>query len=178
MGSYALILVDVQKKLIPAMRGEIELVNNLQKLVKGFNLFNLPIIVTEQVPDKLGETVNDLRGALNGKHFLINKSEFSCLGNEVFYKKIKTLSLDTKLILCGIETHICVFQTARDLIKKNYKVKIVTDGVSSRKKNDNDTALKVLDNIGAGLTTVEMLLFDILKNANDENFKKLSSIIK
>ncbi len=100
------------------------MVNNLHRLVKGFNIFNLPIIVTKQVPDKLGETVNDLKEALNGKHFLINKSEFSCHGNEVFSKKIKALSLGEKLILCGIETHICGFQTARDLIKKITRLRL------------------------------------------------------
>ena len=100
------------------------------------------------------------------------------MNSKLFNEKLKTINLNSKLILCGIETHICVFQTAKDLIASNYNVEIVTDGISSRKKNDNDTALQIIKDMGAGLTTVEMLLFGIQKNADDDNFKKLSNIIK
>ncbi len=178
MDSHVLILVDAQEKLISAMEDRTKLVNNLEKLVKGFNLYNLPIILTEQVPNKLGKTVNQLMDALKGRHVFFSKSEFSCLDNELFIKNLETINLESKLILCGIETHICIYQTARDFIANNYNVEIVTDGISSRRKNDNDTALKMIKDLGAGLTTVEMLLFDIQKNAKNENFKKLSKIIK
>ena len=100
------------------------------------------------------------------------------MDNESFKEKLNSVKQPSKLILCGIETHICVYQTARDLIASNYNIEIVTDGISSRKKNDNDTALQMIKDMGARLTTVEMLLFEIQKNANNENFKKLSKIIK
>ncbi len=178
MDNYILILVDAQEKLIAAMREKVELINNLKKLIEGFNLYHLPIIVTEQVPNKLGETVKELRDVLDSSHILIGKSEFSCLGNELFNKKLNSIKPRRKIVLCGVETHVCIYQTARDLIKYEYRVEIVTDGISSRHKNDNDTALWTLKDLGANLTTVEMLLFDIQKNADNETFKKLSNIIK
>lgn len=178
MCNYHLIIIDVQEKLIPVMRGNKDLINNLKKLVKGFNLYQLPIIVSEQVPEKLGNTIKDIKSLLNDHYTVIKKSEFSCMNSKLFNEKLKTINLNSKLILCGIETHICVFQTAKDLIASNYNVEIVTDGISSRKKNDNDTALQMIKDMGAGLTTVEMLLFGIQKNADDDNFKKLSNIIK
>ncbi len=178
MSNYCLIIIDVQEKLIPVMGSNSDIIKNLKKLVKGFNLYRLPIIVSEQVPDKLGNTVKDIRSMLNDCSAFIKKSEFSCMDNESFKEKLNSVKQPSKLILCGIETHICVYQTARDLIASNYNIEIVTDGISSRKKNDNDTALQMIKDMGARLTTVEMLLFEIQKNANNENFKKLSKIIK
>ena len=172
-----LVIIDVQEKLIPVIHDKDNLLSNLEILIMGFKIFRLPIIVTEQVPDKLGSTVESIKSLLDDVD-PISKSSFSCAGETEFLKRSESLSLNDGIILAGIETHICVYQTERDLIRRGHHVEVVTNAVGSRDKNNHDIALDRIRNNGGFLTTVEMLLFNLQEKAGGERFKKLAKLIK
>ena len=172
-----LVIIDVQEKLMPHIHNKENLLSNIEILIRGFKIFDLPIIVTEQVPDKLGPTVKSIKDLLDDVN-PISKSSFSCAGEFEFLKRSESLSQNDGIILAGIETHICVYQTERDLIRRGHHVEVVTNAVGSRDKNNHDIALDRIRNNGGFLTTVEMLLFNLQEKAKGERFKKLTKLIK
>ena len=172
-----LVIIDVQEKLMPHIHNKENLLSNIEILIRGFKIFDLPIIVTEQVPDKLGSTVKSIKSLLDDVD-PVSKSSFSCAGETEFLKRSESLSQNDGIILAGIETHICVYQTERDLISRGHHVEVVTNAVGSRDKNNHDIALDRIRNNGGFLTTVEMLLFNLQEKAGGERFKKLAKLIK
>jgi len=176
MNNPCLVVIDVQEKLFPVMNNNVELLKNIKILVKGFQLYNLPILVTEQVPDKLGKTIDPIN-SLFDKLDPIIKSSFSCVNDPNFLIHIDSL-IPSEIILAGIETHVCVYQTAMDLIDQGRHVEIITNAVSSRNLDNHSVALNRMDKYGAFLSTVEMLLFDIQKKAGGERFKELVKLVK
>ena len=172
-----LVIIDVQEKLVPVIHDRENLLSNIKILIKGFKIFDLPIILTEQVPNKLGPTIEPIKSLLNDID-PINKSSFSCAGEIEFLKKSELLSKNDGIILAGIETHVCIYQTERDLIRRGHHVEVVTNAVGSRDKNNHDIALDRIRNNGGLLTTIEMLLFNLQEKAGGERFKKLTKLIK
>tara|TARA_B100000214_G_scaffold373740_1_gene354735 strand:- start:1138 stop:1671 length:534 start_codon:yes stop_codon:yes gene_type:complete len=172
-----LVIIDVQEKLFPAMHGKDDFLKNISLLIKGFKLFNLPIILTEQVPEKLGSTINPVLELL-GDVEPIKKSSFSCASDTGFMIRTNSLTSNDGVVLAGIETHVCVYQTERDLIHRGQHVEVVTDAVTSRNKNNHSIALDRIRNNGGFLTTAEMLLFSLQQSAGDDRFKELARIIK
>lgn len=127
-----LLVIDVQKKIFSAMYEQEKTKQNICRLIEGSKVFKMPIVWTEQYPTGLGPTLSEVATALNGAE-LLEKTTFSCLGDNVVSKKIKSYNRNRTLV-CGIETHVCVYQTVQDLLIKNYDVHVVTDAVMSRHK--------------------------------------------
>ena len=174
--SAALIVIDIQGNLFEAMQGKEKLLANTMKVIKGGKIFNLPIIVTEQIPEKLGQTLPILSQELAGSA-TVSKESFSCWGNSQFKEKIGTFGR-REIIILGIECHVCVYQTAIDLIKHGFDVHVVTDAVSSRTRENSDIGIEAMKNSGAHLTSTEMLLFELLGSANDAKFKEIYKLVK
>jgi len=171
-----LVIVDVQEKLISFMSRESLLVNNLVRLIKSFAALKIPIILTEQYPEKLGNTIKDLATLLNSPT-IISKKSFSCWPEKDFQNLVKSWNRPN-IILAGIETHVCVYQTAMDLIGNSYNVHLVADAVSSRSDLNKEIAVQRMINEGVKLTSTEMSLFELLKIAEGTTFKEVLKIVK
>ena len=172
-----LVVIDVQERLFPVMNEKEAFLKNLQILIKGFKLFGLPILLTEQVPDKLGPTIEPVRSILKDTEPII-KSSFSCAGDPGFLSQTDGLNTRDGIVLAGIETHVCVYQTERDLIRRGQHVEVVTNAVASRDANNHRIALDRIRNNGGFLTTVEMVLFNIQERAGGATFKELVKLVK
>ena len=176
MKTPCLVIIDVQEKLFPVMNERQTLLKNLIILIKGFQLFKLPVIITEQVPEKLGNTIEEIASLFDAVDPIV-KSSFSCLGESKFLEKLEKINAND-IILAGIESHVCVYQTSYDLLQKNKHVEVVADSISSRNINDHNTAIGRMKMDGASLTSVEMLLFFLQKNASGDTFRKLVKLVK
>ena len=172
-----LVVIDVQERLFPVMHDKEAFLKNLRILIKGFKLFDLPILLTEQVPDKLGPTIEPVRSILNDTEPII-KSSFSCAGDPGFLSQTDGLNTHDGIVLAGIETHVCVYQTERDLIRRGQHVEVVTNAVASRDANNHRIALDRIRNNSGFLTTVEMVLFNIQERAGGARFKELVKLVK
>jgi len=172
----ALVLIDVQGKLAQIMYDRDNLFKNLHILVSGMKLLNIPIIWMEQVPDKLGPTIPEIKDVLIDQK-PISKDVFSCVKNKEFNNTINKLN-PKDIILAGIESHICVYQTAMDLLEKNRNVHIVRDAISSRISKNKELGIDRMLLQGAIQTSVEMLLFEIQGEAKGERFKQISKLVK
>lgn len=168
--------VDIQEKLFPHISNNEELEKNLLILLKGLKLHEIPFIINEQYKKGIGETIPSLR-ELTDEYPHFEKTTFSCCGNEDGLEAIKALGRNT-VILAGIETHVCVLQTALDLLEEGFKVVLVTDCVNSRKQSDKDMAIKRLIQAGVIPTTYESLLFELTVNAKHPVFKEISKLVK
>jgi len=169
-------MIDIQGKLLNVMFEKEALLDNAQRLLKGVQLLGVPVILTEQNPKGLGPTQAELVQLLPNTPAL-PKYCFSCSRDPGFAAALTNIKCK-QVLLCGIEAHICVYQTAMELLGKGYEVQIVTDVVSSRTPRNRDMALSRLQAEGAKLTTVEMVLFELLGTAENVNFKEISRIIK
>ena len=171
-----LVVVDVQGKLASLMHGKDEFFLNVRRMIQGAKVLGLPVLWNEQTPEKLGGTVPEVRGELGGlKPFV--KETFSCCGCAAFMRALKDTGR-RQVLLCGMETHICVYLTAADLLGAGYEVHLAADAVSSRTQRNRDLGTQRMKDDGAHLTTVEMSLFEIMKAARGQEFKKLIQIIK
>jgi nicotinamidase-related amidase len=172
----ALVLVDVQERLMSAMHEKDRLLSSLQQLLHGASLLELPILWTEQYPKGLGPTVPELRAILNGRE-PIEKTTFSCFRCKKFVKALDEIS-PKQVLLAGIETHICVYQTAAQMAEEGYDVQVVSDAVSSRTPENRSLGLTRMTELGATLTSVEMALFELLRDADHEHFRDVLEIVK
>jgi nicotinamidase-related amidase len=177
LGETALVVIDFQEKLMRAMHDNESLLQNAVRLVKGAKALNLSIIWTEQNPDGLGSTVPEIASVLD--HVKpITKMSFSCCGEEEFMKRIEAAE-PNQIIIAGIEAHVCVHQTAMDLLQFGYNdVQVVVDAVASRTPENKALALDRCKQMGVRLTGVEMALFELLKVAKGEKFKEILQVIK
>lgn len=171
-----LIVVDIQGKLARMVQESDTLIANCAKLIKGAQVLGLPIVQLEQNPDKLGTTVEELNPLLNNAQ-RIAKFSFGACEDLTFVDAIKSHDVDTWLV-CGIEAHICVYQTARGLAKLGYKVEVVNDCVSSRSMSNKTLALNKLSRHGIELTSLEMCLYELVKNCQANEFKQILELIR
>jgi isochorismate hydrolase len=171
-----LIIIDIQGKLARIVQNSEKLAENVEKLIKGCQILSIPIIWAEQNPKGLGPTIPELQKILLHQK-PIEKYSFNALDNEVFLQKL-TDSGRKQWLICGIEAHICVYQTAMGLLSNNFEVEIVTDCVSSRTAINIETALLKLQNKGASLTNIEMCLYELVKDSRREVFKEILTLIK
>ncbi len=171
-----LVIVDVQEKLWRAIYEKEKLLDNLQRLINGLHVLGVPVIMTEQYPHGLGQTLPEIVALLpNIKP--IAKLSFSCCGDENFRREFK--ALDRKQVLItGIESHVCVYQTAIDLLNSGYTVQAVADCISSRTPENRELGLHRMESAGGKLTGVEMVLFELLRIAGSEQFRAISKIVK
>jgi len=171
-----LVIVDIQEKLLPVMADPEQVVRNSAVLIQIAKALNIPILWCQQVPKALGPTVGELSSLLDGAE-PIDKSTFSCCGDEAFMKRIDALKAQTAII-CGIESHVCVFQTAMDLIKHGLYVHVVADATSSRTNENKTIGINRMAKEGAVITSTEMLLFELLRDAKHPKFRELAKLIK
>ncbi len=170
------VIVDIQGSLAQVMFDKENLFANAVKLIKGLKILNLPIIITEQIPQKLGKTLPQIAAELEGVN-PITKESFSCWGENNFKKKLEGLNR-RQVILIGIECHVCVYQTALDLISNGYTVHLVADAVSSRTPENRQIGIDAMKSAGAKITSTEMVLFELLRTAADPRAKEFFKIVK
>ncbi len=172
-----LILIDVQGKLAQIVHQSDQLIETLATLIQAAELFDIPILWVEQLPDKLGSTTPKLAELLQSKCQVITKSHFSAWQAEQFRDALNS-SGRKQLLITGIETHICVYQTCRDLLEQDFNVHVVVDGVSSRTLENKQLGVEMMTQYGAKLTNCESLLFELQQQAQEERFKQLLKMIK
>jgi nicotinamidase-related amidase len=171
-----LIVVDVQGKLAQLMTDKDTLFKNIQILIQASKVLGIPILWCQQAPEALGPTVPEIAGLLTGIE-PVNKASFSCCGQEQFNADLNSLAKE-QVLLCGIEAHVCVYQTAMDLMEGGLEVTIVADAVSSRTARNRDIALARLAAEGARVSSTEMALFELLKTAKHPQFKEIARLVK
>jgi nicotinamidase-related amidase len=172
-----LVVIDFQEKLMPVMKNAQELEQKTVKLIKGCLVLGVPIILTQQYTKGLGDTIKSIKDAM-GEYFLpIEKTTFSAMGEPNFVEVLE-ISGKRTVILTGIETHVCVQQTALDLLEEGYRVFLVDDAVSSRDNTDKKFAQRRISEAGAIGTTYEAVLFELVVDAKNEKFKQISGIVK
>lgn len=175
-GNCSLAVVDVQGKLAQIMHEKEILFKNIQILIKAANILNIPILWCQQCPESLGPTIPEIAELLSSIE-PINKAFFSCCGDENFSKKLNNLDVN-QVLICGIETHICIYQTAVDLLRKGFYVNIIADAVSSRFPENKKIALERIASEGGKISSVEMALFELLRTAKHPHFKEIARLIK
>ncbi|QGT99597.1 Isochorismatase [Candidatus Syntrophocurvum alkaliphilum] len=169
-----LLVIDLQEKLMKAMKDKEKVYKNTNLLVGTAEKFQIPIIITEQYPKGLGPTVEEINQDIDCTY--IEKMTFTALIEEM---KNKLAELGKKTILVtGSETHICVFQTVRDLLEDDYKVFVVKDAVCSRFDENYENGLDLMKEAGAVITNAETIVFDILEKSGTPEFKAISSLLK
>jgi nicotinamidase-related amidase len=171
-----LLIIDIQERLAVVMKEREKVVRNNQHLIELAKMINLPIVVTEQYPKGLGRTVPELHAALPG-YQPIEKTSFNCCGEPAFLTEIKKLN-KKNVIVTGMETHICVLQTTLGLLQDGFMPHVVRDAICSRTKENWNTGLELMRDAGAVITCTETVLFQLLKVAGTEEFKKISARIK
>jgi len=173
-----LVVIDVQEKLCVAMDQEVlrQLTKNSGILLECAIELAFPVIFTEQYVKGLGATLSELKDKAPGAS-CYEKMAFSCCGNEAFVQQLEA-SGRTQVIICGMETHVCVLQTVIDLLDAGFDVHVVKDAVMSRFGENRQTALEAMALAGAVPTTTESAMFQLLKVAGTDSFRKLVKLVK
>lgn len=172
----ALLIIDIQDRILPVINNYQIVIDNTLKLIKGFKVLGLPIYYTEQYPKGLGPTTKIIKDELSDLQ-PFDKMSFSCSGAGELFNEFKKKNL-TQIIVCGVESHVCVQQTVLDLIENDVQVNLAADAVSSRKEIDYRTALDRMRQHGVEVTTTEAVLFELLKVCGTPQFKEVSKIVK
>lgn len=173
----ALLLVDLQEKLVPHVERSCELLAAIQKAIRGFQILNVPLLVSEQYPEGLGQTLPAIRSLLGDQQLYHPKTSFSCLGDDQLRKVILSMP-QTHWVLIGIEAHVCILQTAKSLAAAGKQVVVLNDAISSRSIYDFSTAIAEMRDGGMRISSVETLLFELLQTSQALQFKKISQLLK
>ena len=170
------LVIDIQERLLPHMAENESVLKNNETLIKGFQVLNVPIVVSEQYTKGLGFTVEPIK-QLFEEFASFEKTSFSCCDNEAIDQHLKSFG-KKYVILSGIETHVCVLQTAIDLLERGLVPVVVENCVSSRILNDKQIALNRIAGMGGIVTTYESILFELTRTAGTESFKAISKLVK
>ena len=170
----ALIIIDIQEKIIRQIFNKDSIIKNIKKLINAYEILEENIFISEQNPLKLGETIPELLPKARFKK--IEKMEFSLAKIQDFFNELKNKKI-SNLIVCGIETHICIQQTALDCLQKGFEVILISDAMGSRNRVDHKIALQRMNHSGAILTTTESIIFELCKTADRKEFKEIRNII-
>jgi len=171
-----LVIVDVQERLAAAMRQRDSVITNTLPLLEIARIKGMPVLLSEQYPKGLGPTVPELEGAAGGDG-AVQKITFSCMGTGEFEKRLEQFGRK-KVVLAGMETHVCVLMTAIDMLEHDFHVHVVADAVCSRTEENRLLALENLRDAGAVITNTETVLFQLLEKAGTEEFRIISKRIK
>jgi nicotinamidase-related amidase len=169
------LLVDVQEKLIPVMWNFAPVEKYCKAMILAAREMGLPVLATEQYPKGLGATIPSLREALGAAPLV--KMHFSCGADPEFAKALEATGR-RQVILVGMETHVCVFQTARDLLERGYEVFVCADAVTSRFEEHRRVALEQMRDMGAVVTSAETCIFDLLHACGTPEFKRVSPLVR
>ena len=171
-----LIVVDIQEKLFKLMYNRDRLECNCVILIKMAQVLNIPILWCQQVPNALGPSIHPVWALLHEQESF-DKTSFSCYGDEAFAAKLDEIN-PKSAIICGIEAHVCVFQTAMHLLEKGIDIHVIADATSSRTNENKQIALHRMDKEGVTLSSTEMCLFELLGGSTHEKFRELAKLIK
>jgi isochorismate hydrolase len=172
----ALIVIDIQEKFHHVIHDMDLVVASTSRLVKFCQELEIPVLVTEHYSKGLGESMQPIKDLFT-PHQAIEKIHFSCGGSEAFNEALAATGRD-QIILCGIETHVCVYQTACDLMREGKQVAVAADAVSSCSKANRKLGLKCLRDVGAQVLGTQMLMFELLRVAGTPEFKKVAPLLK
>lgn len=170
-----LVIVDVQEKLLPAMNDADAAIKNMQILLEGFRLTQVPVLYTEQYPKGLGNTISQL--SPRDGETVIEKTTFSCMSEPAFANALKATG-KKNIVLAGIESHVCVLQTAMQLLQAGYSVFLPADAVTSRSLDNKSVALDRMRAAGIEVTCAESCLFELLRDAKHPAFKEVSKLLR
>lgn len=174
----ALVVVDIQEKLLPSIANKELLVKNAQLLIRLAGLLKLPMVVSTQYKRGLGDTVPEIASLL-ADAIPLDKTEFGCFNNEGFCSAVKTLPGNrTTMLLCGMETHICVMQTALGAMNQGYIVHVASDAVGSRSEWNYHIGLNRMQDAGAVISSTEMMMYELLRSSSSPTFKELLPYLK
>jgi nicotinamidase-related amidase len=171
-----LLVIDMQERLLPKIEDSENLTKNTAILIQCCKILNLPALVTEQYPEGVGPTVSALLPDLDHCP-KISKKTFSCLREPLFRKTLESAARK-QIIIAGIETHVCVFQTAADLIQEGYEVQVVQDAVGSRTSANKKIGLERMRSKGVDITSMESVVFELLETSVCAEFKQVLRLIK
>jgi len=174
IGETALLVIDVQERLLPVILGRDRLVWNIGRLIDGARILGVPVVATEQYPQGLGPTVPELARRLGTA---ATKVMFSCRGCPEVFQSLQAQGIH-KVLVCGIEAHVCVQQSVLDLLGAGWRVYVAADAVGSRSEVDYQFALRRMDSAGATLTTTEAALFEWCEVAGTPQFKEISRLVR
>ncbi|WP_456338100.1 isochorismatase family protein [Fervidibacter sacchari] len=177
LNEAVLVVVDVQERFMPVLFEPQRLVSACQLLIGGAKILGLPVLVTEQLPEKLGPTVTELREVLGSDYRPIVKAEFSAFANESFRRAFAATGR-TQLILCGIEAHVCIRQTTLDALDLGYDVFLVEDAISSRYEFLYRSGVQSCLEAGARRTNAEAVLFELMATAEHPQFREVQNLVK
>lgn len=174
--SSVILLVDYQERFMPILHDNYETIKNIRLLLSGARIYGVPVFYSEQVPQKLGPTINEFKELLEGASYFSKKS-MSCCGDESFVKNLKGRNIK-QIAVCGIEAHVCVLQTVLDLINYGFQVHLVSDAVTTRLPHNKEIAVEKIKSAGGIISSVETILFEIAYEAGTDEFKRLQQLFK
>lgn len=175
----ALLVIDIQEKLLPPIFNKESLVRNVQLLLRLAAILGMPATETTQYAKGLGPTVADVRSLMPPENSAIDKLEFSCFGSDRFCSTMKSLpGARNTVLLCGMETHICVMQTALAALEKGYIVHVAADAVGSRSEFNWKIGLERMRDAGCVISTTEMMMYELLRQSGTPAFKEMLKYIK
>ncbi|WP_261841439.1 hydrolase [Aliamphritea ceti] len=172
----ALIVIDVQGKLARSMYNAETMLQCITRAIQGAKILGIPVLHIEQYPQGLGATLPEVSELL-ADQTPMSKTTFDCCGNPEIVSRIESLN-KTNLLVCGLEAHICVYQSVRSLLSKGYNVEIIEDAISSRTAENRALGLNRMTAAGAQRTSVEMCLFDLVQDAASPAFRQLLPLFK
>jgi len=172
----AAVVIDIQERLLPHIYDGETILQNCRKLIEGLQILSVPVMVTQQYTKGLGPTESSIAERFEEFNY-IEKTSFSCFDEPAFKEEITILGRET-ILICGIESHVCVLQTCLDLIDGGFRPVIVEDCISSRKLEDKNIAIERMRQEGATITTMESILFELTRRAGTETFKSISGLVK
>ena len=170
------LIIDIQDKLVKMVNNKL-ITDNAIKIAKTVRILNLPTIITEQYPKGLGATVAEVASEFPQNTPVFEKTAFNALETEGVLDKIKSYG-KKQIVICGIETHICVHQTAAALLREGFEVYVVKDACASRNKYEFKQGIELMAQNGAKVSCVEIVLFEWLKTAKNPHFKEIQALIK
>ena len=171
----ALILMDIQEKIIAPINNKDSITKNIQKLLSAYQILDKNIFISEQNPTKLGKTIKNLLPKIGFTK--IQKLDFSLASSQNLFEELDNKKI-TNLIICGFETHICIQQSVLEFLRQGYEVLVIADAIGSRNNLDHQIALQRMLHKGAIITTTESIIFEICKTSDRKEFKEISNIIK
>jgi nicotinamidase-related amidase len=177
MNSMVLAMMDLQPSLLSSIKNSDKLIDSCEIALRAFGLLNLPVILTEQVPHKLGRTHEKVRSLISPSDLVFEKDSFSAFGSEQFVCHLKSHDFN-HLVLAGVETSICIYLTAISAIKHGLNVTILSDAVSGRRECDAIDVFYDLRNRGVSIIPLETFLYSLLHSSNHSCFKDISLMIR
>jgi nicotinamidase-related amidase len=173
----ALVIIDMQEAFRTQIPGFTEIAERIAMMVEGAKLLTLPIIVTEQYPKGLGHTAEEIKAVLPSSLEIIEKTTFSSCGPQQFKTRLE-LTGAKQILVCGIEAHICVNQTVHDLLERGFQIHLLTECIGARHPANKKIALRKMQTSGAFVSSIEMALFELMRDAKHEQFKTIQRLIK